>query len=166
MAEANILQPIEPQIDESIEALIERTVQVLLEQDFEAARTEAEPKDIIEEKNDEEIRCEAEEDVQAKKSRSISVEPMVEDQNSGAKSLEIPNETPSEQPEADDSSDIPYSNMSYEEFGRCQRAKTKDLEKFFRDLNKASTQQPSFSAPPSESSNAKEASFSETPMPD
>ena len=59
---------------------------------------------------------------------------MVKAQTSGAKSPKIPAEIPSLQPKADDSADIPYSNMSYDEFERCQQAKTEDFEKFFRDL--------------------------------
>ena len=54
--------------------------------------------------------------------------------------------------------------MSYDEFERCQQAKTEDLEKFFRDLNRTSTQQPSSSAPYGESSKTSESSSSETPM--
>ena len=80
---------------------------------------------------------------------------MVEDQTSGAKSLEIPVETPSVQPNEDDGSDSLYSNMSYEEFERCHQAKTEDLEKFFKDLHKASFQQPSSFAFPSETSKTK-----------
>ena len=160
------MQPVEPQIDESVEVSVKRSIEVPLEQGFEVARIEAEPEDITEEQNVEENRFEAENDVKTQESESISAESMVEDQNSGAKSPKIPAETPSEQPEVDDSSDIPYSNMSYDEFERCQRAKIEDLETFFRDLNRASTQRLSSSAPHGESSKSSKPSASENPMPD
>ena len=64
---------------------------------------------------------------------------MVEDQPSGVQSPEIQEETPSVQPDDDDSYDIPYSNTSYEEFERCQQAKIEKLEKFFSDLYRASS---------------------------
>ena len=113
--EAKIVQPIEPSIDESIEGMVEATV----EQEIEAVRREVEPEDITEDQNVEEIRCEAAEDVQAPELESILAEPMVEDQTSEAKSPEILVGTPSEQPKEDDNSDVPYSNMSCEEFERC-----------------------------------------------
>ena len=43
-----------------------------------------------------------------------------QDQSSGAKSPEIHGETPSHQPHEDESSDFPFSNMSFEEFERQQ----------------------------------------------
>ena len=84
----------------------------------------------------EENRCEVEEDIETREPEFVSAEHIIENQNSGAKSLEIPFETLTEQLQADNSFDIPfssYSNMSYDEFERYQQEKIESLEKFFRD---------------------------------
>ena len=131
-AEADIVQPIEPSIDEFFEAPVEGTIEDTVEEEIEEARTEDKPEDHIEEQYDEEIRCEETEDIQAPEPESTSAESMAENQTRGAKSPEHLVETPLQQPDEDDSSNIPFFNMSYEESEKCHQAKTEDLENFFQ----------------------------------
>ena len=64
-AEAEIVQPIEPCIDESFEAPVEGTVEDAVEEEIEEVGTEAELDDHIEDQHAEEIIYEKTEEVQA-----------------------------------------------------------------------------------------------------
>ena len=135
---------------ESIEAPTEEMIEAVVEPEIEEVRTEVELEDSAINHNTEEIKYDTIKDVQA----------LEQDQPSGAKSAEIPVETPSVQPDEDDSSDILFFNMSYEEFERYQQAKTKELEKIFRDLQRVYSQPSSSSVPPIETSKPKEEAIS------
>ena len=89
-----------------VEEHTEETIEVVVEQTIKAFRSEVPPEVSDTNHNSKEMRYASPENVLAPD----------QTQSSGVKSPETHNETPSDQPHEDNSSDIPFSNMSYKEF--------------------------------------------------